>query len=265
MPKIKVNDISINYEIQGDGYPFLMITGVSICLKVWDKPLIDALSKKFKVITFDNRGSGQTDIPEGEYSIKMMADDTVGLMDALNIERSHVFGFSLGGMIAQEVALSYPQKVEKLILWGAACGGRKTVPPDLAAYKLIIGAVEGLTPERMAKATISLVFTKDFIKNNPEYIDDKIQRILKCRIPYSSYVRQVKAMFNFNTCRKLKKMATPTLIMQGKYDILVPPQNGEILAELIPKAKLIIFENSAHAIYPHEPELFIRSLFEFLE
>ncbi len=264
MPKVKVNDISVHYEVHGDGFPIVMITGVSFCLRIWDKPLIDELSKKFKVIIFDNRGAGQTDIPEGEFTLKMMADDTAGLMDVLNIERANVLGFSMGGMIAQEVALNYPQKVEKLILWGTACGGRKSIPPDLAVYKFLIGAIEDLTPERMAKSTIPLVFTRDFIKNNPEYINDKIQRILKCRIPFSSYARQVKAMLNFNTCRRLKKMDIPTLIMQGKKDILVPPQNGEILVELIPRAKLIFFEHSAHAIFPHEPDLFLKILFEFL-
>ncbi|NVM38139.1 MAG: alpha/beta hydrolase [Candidatus Lokiarchaeota archaeon] len=265
MPKVTVNNISMNYEIHGEGFPIVMITGLSFCLRIWDKSLIDELSKKFKVILFDNRGAGQTDIPEGEFTIKMMADDTVGLMDILNIECAYVLGFSMGGMIAQEVVLNYPQKVEKLILWGTACGGRKSIPPDLAVYKLLIGAIEDLTPERLAKSTIPLVFTRDFIKNNPEYINDKIQRILKCRIPFSSYARQAKAMFNFNICRRLKKIYTPTLIMQGKHDILVPPQNSEILAELIPGARLIIFENSGHAIYPHESELFITSLLEFLE
>ena len=118
MPKVKVNGINMHYEVHGDGFPIVMITGVSFCLKIWDNVLIDSLSKQFKVILFDNRGAGQTDIPEGEYTIKMMADDTTGLMDALNIERAHILGFSMGGMIAQEVALNYPQKVEKLILWG---------------------------------------------------------------------------------------------------------------------------------------------------
>lgn len=264
MPKVKVKDINIYYEVHGNGFPIIMISGVSLCLKIWDKPLIDGFSKQFKVILFDNRGAGQTDIPGGEYTIKMMADDTAGLMDALNIERAHILGFSMGGMIAQEVALNFSQKVEKLILWGAVCGGRKTVPPDLSAYKLLIGAIEDLTPERLAKSTIPLVFTKDFIKNNPEYIDDKIQRFLKCRIPFSSYARQIKAMLNCNTSRRLKKMDIPTLIMQGKKDILVPAKNGEILVELIPRAKLVLFEQSAHAIFPHEPDLFLNVLFEFL-
>ncbi len=264
MPKVKVNDINMHYEVHGDGFPIVMITGVSFCLRIWDKALIDELSKKLKVLLFDNRGSGQTDIPEGEFTIKMMADDIIGLMDVLNIKRAHVLGFSMGGMIAQEVAINYPQKVEKLILWGTACGGRKSVPPDLAAYKLLLGAIEDLTPERMAKSTIPLAFTRDFIKNNPEYINEKIQKILKCRIPFSSYARQVKAMLNFNTCRRLKKMDIPTLIMQGKKDILVPPKNAEILVELIPGAKLVFFEQSAHAIFSHEPDLFLKVLFEFL-
>lgn len=264
MPKIKVNNINMYYEIHGDGFPLVMISGLSVCLKVWDAPLINAVSKRFKTILFDNRGAGQTEIPEGEYTIKMMADDTAGLMDALNIEQANVLGFSMGGIIAQELALNYPEKVKRLILWGSACGGRKTILPSLAAYKFLIGAIEGLTPERMAKSTIPLVFTKEFIKNNPEYIADKIQRILQCRIPYSSYMRQVRAFLNGNTCRRLKKLNIPALILQGLQDITVPPKNGEILAELIPKATLILFEKSAHAIFSHEPELFLKTVFEFL-
>ncbi|MFX1572765.1 MAG: alpha/beta fold hydrolase [Promethearchaeota archaeon] len=264
MPKVKVNNINMYYEIRGDGFPIIMITGISFCLRIWDDSLIEELSKRFKVILFDNRGAGQTDISEGEFTIKMMADDTAGLMEILNIERAHILGFSMGGMIAQELALNFPQKVEKLILWGTACGGRKSIPPDLAAYKFLIGAIEDLTPERIAKSTIPLAFTRDFIENNPKYINDKIQRILKCRIPFSSYARQAKAMFNFNTCRRLKKMDIPTLIMQGKKDILVPAKNGEILAELIPRAKLVLFEQSAHAIFPHEPDLFLKVLIQFI-
>jgi len=264
LPKIKVNDININYEVYGEGFPCVMIMGTALCLKVWDAPLIDELSKKFKTVLFDNRGSGQTDIPDGEYTIKMMADDTAGLMDALSIEKAHVIGVSMGGMIAQELVLNYPEKVEKLVLWGANCGGRRTIPPTLAAFKFYLGAIEGLTPERMAKATIPLLLTPDFMKNNPDYVEDKIQRILKGTIPFSSYARQLKAMISLNTYRRLKNINTPTLILQGKKDIVVPPENGEILAEQIPGAKLVIFEKSGHAIYPHEPELFLNTLLEFL-
>ena len=238
--------------------------GTALCLKVWDKPLIDEISKRFKTILFDNRGTGQTDIPDGEYTIKMMADDTVGLMDALNIERAHIFGVSMGGMIAQELVLNYPEKVEKLVLWGANCGGRKAILPTLEAFKFYLGAIEGLTPERMAKSTIPLLLTQEFIKNNPDYVEDKTQRILKGPIPFSSYARQLKAMISFNTYRRLKKINTPTLILQGKKDIIVPSQNGEILAEQIPGAKLVLFEHSGHAIFPHEPDLFLKILLEFL-
>ncbi len=264
MPKVKVNDINIYYEIYGEGFPMVMIFGLSVCLKLWDTPVIRALSERFKVLLFDNRGAGQTNIPEGEYTIKMMADVTAGLMNALRIDRAYILGFSMGGLIAQELALNYPEKVEKLILWGTACGGRKTIPPSMEAYKFLFGAVEGVTPERLAKSTISLVFTNDFIKNNPDYIADKIRRLLECRIPYSSYVRQTKALMGGNTCRRLKQLQIPTLILQGMKDIIVPPKNGEILVELIPKAKLVMFEKSAHAIFPHEPDLFLQTLFDFI-
>jgi pimeloyl-ACP methyl ester carboxylesterase len=253
LPKIKVNDINIYYEVYGEGFPCVMIMGTALCLKVWDDPLIDELSRRYETILFDNRGSGKTDIPDGKYTIKLMADDTAGLMNALNIDRAHIIGVSMGGMIAQELVLNYPEKVEKLVLWGANCGGRKTIPPKLAAYKFYLGAIEGLTPERMAKATIPLLLTPEFIKNNPDYVEDKIQRILSGTIPFSSYARQLKAMIGLNTYRRLKTIKTPTLILQGKKDIVVPPENGEILANQIPGAKLVKFEKSGHAIYPHEP------------
>ncbi len=109
--------------------------------------MIDEVSKSFKTIIFDNRGAGRTDKPDIEYSIKMMADDTVGLMDALNFKRAHILGLSMGGMIAQEIAFNYPEKVEKLVLCSTSCGGFKSVLPSTEVLQTLRSSTEGLIPE----------------------------------------------------------------------------------------------------------------------
>ena len=130
MPKIKVNDINIYYEIYGEGFPYVMIMAMAGDVNWWTPEIIEASSQNFKTIIFDNRGTGQTDEPAIDYSMKLFADDTVGLMDALNIEKAHILGVCMGGFIAQEIALSYPDRVEKLILGCTHCGGSKQIPPS---------------------------------------------------------------------------------------------------------------------------------------
>ena len=125
--KVKVNDINMYYEIHGEGFPLVMIQGIGQSSLMWPPIFLDEVSKSFKIIIFDNRGAGRTDKPDIEYSIKMFADDTIGLMDALNIERAHVLGYSMGGIIAQELVLNYPKRVEKLVLCSTDCGGNKAV------------------------------------------------------------------------------------------------------------------------------------------
>ena len=264
MPRVKVNDINIYYEVHGDGYPLIMIMGLSANLDWWDPPLMEAMSSKFKTFIFDNRGAGRTDKPEIDYSVKMFADDTAGLMDALNIQRAHVLGISMGGMIAQEFVLKYPEKVEKLVLCATNCGYSKSVPPSSEVLELMARDFEGMEPEEVIKDMISLLFTEDFIKNNPNTIELFRESALKAPIPASAYKRQLDAILKYDTCRRIKKMNTPTLIMHGKKDILVPPQNGEVLAKRIPRAKLSLFDNSGHALFSHETEKVIKTLLEFL-
>jgi pimeloyl-ACP methyl ester carboxylesterase len=134
MSKVRVNDINMYYDVQGEGFPLVMVMGFLGNANCWDPRMLAPLSDKFKVLVLDNRGAGRTDISDREYSIKLFAEDTVGLMDALNIPRAHVLGISMGGMIAQEVALNYPKRVEKLVLASTFCGGAHSVlfnPDDL--------------------------------------------------------------------------------------------------------------------------------------
>lgn len=248
MPKIKVKDINIYYEIRGQGAPLVMIMGLGANIDWWDPRLINALSRKLKLILFDNRGAGRTDISDKPYTIKLFAEDTANLMDALGFTRANVLGLSMGGMIAQEFALNYPEKVEKLVLCSTFCGGAKAVQPSPEVLEMLTVDRSKLSPEEIAKIMVKLIFTEDFIKNNPLFIKLSIQQMVKAPISNEAFLRQLDAIAGFDTYDRLPQIKAPTLVLHGKRDILVPPENGAILAEAIPNAKLVYFENSAHGL-----------------
>jgi len=263
MPKVKVNDIQVYYEVHGEGFPLIMITGFAGNIDWWDPRMVQELSKKFKIIMFDNRGAGRTDISDRKYTIRLFADDTAGLMDTLGISRAYVFGVSMGGMIAQELVLNYPEKVEKLVLCSTYCGGTKAVQPSQEALGLLMVDRSALSPEQIARRAIPILLTEDFIKKNPDFAELMIQQILKAPISNEAFMQQAIAITEFDTYDRLSQIRTPTLILHGKQDILIPPENGSILAKAIPNAKLVYFKNSSHGIV-EEMEKMIPILLDFL-
>ncbi len=263
MPTIKVNDINIYYEIHGEGFPLIDINGLAADVSWWLPEIIEAHANHFKTIIFDNRGAGRTDKPDIPYSIKMMADDTIGLMDALNIEKAHILGGSLGGFIAQEIAINNPEKVEKLVLCCTHCGGSKQVLPSNEVLQKMM-AIQGLPPEKFIDTILSYCFTDDFIENNPDFVESYRKRILEHVIPHHAYLHQVEANMSFSSGMKLKKIKAPTLIMHGREDLIIPWQNAEILANRIPNAKAIILDNAAHLLFQPNPEAVIEPTIDFL-
>jgi pimeloyl-ACP methyl ester carboxylesterase len=260
---LKVNDIQMYYEVCGEGFPLMMIAGLGANVDWWDPRWIQVLSQGFKTVAFDNRGAGRTDVSDEEYSIRLFADDTAGLMDAMGISLAHVLGISMGGMIAQELALNYPEKVQKLVLCSTACGGSKSVPVSQEVLTVLMMDRTALSPEQIARNMMPLLVTEDFLKNNPGLAELAVHQMVKAPISDKAYVRQLKAILNFDTCGRLLHIKAPTLILQGKRDILVPPENASILDEAIPNAKLVYFENSAHGLL-EETETVLRSVLEFL-
>jgi pimeloyl-ACP methyl ester carboxylesterase len=250
------------YEIHGSGFPFIMIRGLSSDVYRWPPSFVEEIAKDFKVILFDNRGAGRTDKPDIEYSIRMMADDTVGLLNALNIEKAIVLGFSMGGSIAQEIVLNYPERVKKLVLCGAGSGGPHRVAASDEVYASLNSDREGLTPEETIRNSLPLLFTKNFIENNPDKIDEFVARSILAIIPPYSYRRQLTAIFNYESYSRLKNIKVPTFVISGKDDILVPPQNSELLAENIPGAKLVLLDNLAHDFFSQDPLLTAKTIID---
>jgi len=297
MSQAKVNDINMYYDVQGEGFPLVMVMGFLGNANCWDPRMMLPLADRFKLIVLDNRGAGRTDISEREYSIKLFAQDTVGLMDALNIPRAHVLGISMGGMIAQEVALNYPKRVEKLILASTFCGGAHSVlfaPADLERVERLVKKVadrprvrklageaikalrrnaekqgsrpastafeatgviseiaqdlveKGSWDRETARKLLPNLCTEEFIRANPGIPEVVVDLMLEAPTPIEGLLGQVKAIAEFDTCLRLPKIKIPTLVMAGKRDVFILPENSQTLAERIPGAKLAFLANSGH-------------------
>jgi pimeloyl-ACP methyl ester carboxylesterase len=263
LPKVRVNDIQMNYEVNGEGFPLVMIMGLGANLDWWDPRMIQDLSKNFKTIMFDNRGAGRTEASDKKYTSKLFADDTAGLMDALRISRAHVLGISMGGMIAQELAINYPEKVEKLVLCSTACGGKETVMPSQEVLVSNVRAGSASSPEESARMFVPIILTKEFMDKNPDFVESMTERILKAPISPEAFQRQTDAVMAFSSFDRLSAIKSPTLVLAGKRDILIPPENGSILAKAIPNARLVLLERSAHAL-AEDAEEETKAITEFL-
>lgn len=276
MPKVKVRDIEMYYEIYGEGEPLVLIMGLGMDLQGWIFQVPEFV-KHFKVLIFDNRGIGKTDAPAGPYSTKMMADDTVELMRVLNIEKANILGISMGGMIAQELAINYSYIVKKLVL---ACTYAK---PDKNAEEIIKkgilqlagGAANSLDELKASMFTIDfeaimrfmLPFTlsDEFIKQNKEVIDEMFKKVLENKPTIEGFLGQVRATQEHNAMDRLNKISAETLVITGDKDILVAPENSKVLSEKIPNAKLIIIPEGTHGFNWEQKDEFNSKVIEFLK
>jgi len=188
MPQADVNGIKVYYEIHGKGDPLVLIMGLRRNAEWWYCQ-IPALSEHFKVIAFDNRGAGRSEKPRMDYSIRLFADDTAGLLEALKIKSAHVLGISMGGYIAQELAINYPDKVRCLILGCTSCGGERAVLMSQERMKEF-EAVEGLTPEEILRKNMDLYFSDAFIQEHPEKIEEFMEISFRYPQPPEFFERQ---------------------------------------------------------------------------
>jgi pimeloyl-ACP methyl ester carboxylesterase len=263
MPTVKVNDINMYYEIHGEGAPLLLIMGFGMDLTGWMFQTPE-FSKKYRVIAFDNRGVGQTDAPDKPYSIRMMADDTIGLMDGLGIERAHILGLSMGGFIAQELAINYPKRVKSLVLATTEAAGDYAFATQVTG-SWVAARTEGVSPKTYFSLILPFLFTDKFFENS-----DTVEMALDTMAasPYLAAAhalsRQFAACNEHNARDRLKQIMAPTLVLVGTEDILLPVKLSEELAALIPKSRLVVLEGGGHGFNAEIADKFNQAVMAFL-
>ncbi len=244
MPKAQVGDIEIYYEEHGQGEPLVLIMGLGATTLGWASQ-IPTFSREYRVVAFDNRGAGRSDKPAMRYTIPMFADDTAGLMDALSIASAHVYGQSMGGLIAQELALRHPHRVQTLMLGSTLCGGRNSVAPSTENVARL-ASLNSLSPEQAAESALTLLYSEEFAAREHDALIERSLLEAELRPPPEAWSRQALAATHHSTYDRLPQIACPTLIITGDDDKIVPPENSHILAERIPGASLVTLPKAGH-------------------
>jgi 3-oxoadipate enol-lactonase len=263
MSTVKVGDINIEYYIEGQGPPLLMIMGFSGQASSWSERFLEPLRSHFQVVRFSNRGTGLTDKPQVEYSIPMMADDAAGLLRELGIEKTHVCGISMGGMIAQELSLNHPEQVQGLVLGCTTPGGSRGVQPSPEVLALL-APVPGASPEEQFRKALPAIVTPEFVERERDFLEEMLRISLENLTPLDTMVRQITAIQAFDTCERLPQIQAPTFIIHGDMDRLIPPQNAEILHEGIPDSTLRMVAGAAHMFFWEKPAESAQAIVEFL-
>ncbi len=263
MPIVKASDINIYYEIHGEGEPLLMIQGYAQYSGHWTT-LIPPFSKEYRVIIFDNRGTGRSDKPEPPYTMKIMAADVKGLLDAIGIKKTNVFGVSMGGMIAQEFALTYPDEVINLVLGCTNCGGKQSVrsTPEALAF-LFSPEMAKLSVAERARETAPWLWSKEFIAKYPEAVDAYVDITVKYPTSTQGYAGHGQAIAGHDTYDRLPEIEVPTLVIAGDADRIIPSENSKIIASRIPGAELVMIPNAGHG-FTESPQA-TKAILDFLK
>ncbi len=253
MPKVHANGIDIYYETHGSGDPLVLIAGLGYGQWMWHK-MIPGLAQHFRVIAFDNRGVGETDKPPGPYSAQMLADDTAGLLEALDIPSAAVMGHSMGGFVAQALVLSRPDLVDKLILSATNFGGPNHVPVTPEALAVLTDTESD--PVERLKRGILISCTPGFGETHPEVVQAWLDYRINHPLVPEAYQAQLAIGLALGSAEasfepKLKNVQAPTLILFGEHDKVVPPGNAELLAREIPNSTIKILPNAGH-FYPFD-------------
>jgi pimeloyl-ACP methyl ester carboxylesterase len=264
MPIAPANSIDLYYEIHGEGPNLVLIEGLGYHTWMWYRQ-VPAFAPRFRTLIYDNRGVGRSDKPPGPYTHEQNADDLAGLLDHLGWERAHILGVSMGGFIAQELALKYPRRVDKLVLAATAFGGPNMVPLPPAAVKALTPN-PSLAPEAKIRSAMPIAFsTPEWPRQHPEEFEQIVRWRLEYPQPPEAAMAQAMAGLTFNTEERLKEIAAPTLIIAGTRDNVVPPRNAELLAAAIPGACLDLIDGAGHVLNIEHAERFNADVIAFLE
>jgi pimeloyl-ACP methyl ester carboxylesterase len=264
MTLIDLGSLALDYELRGEGPPLLMINGFRRSRVVWLEPLLSALESRFRLVLFDNRGTGHSDKPAEDYAMEAFADDCAGLLEALGMPRAHVFGTSMGGMIAQRLATRHPARVMGLAL-GCTNWGKGSVNPERR-----IGQLLRLTPgaemdaREVARLQEEAYVTDAFRAANRPLLDGLFDLVNANPTPLHAVKGHLKAIDAFDGEAALEAVRCPTLVITGTEDRLIPAENSRRLAARIAGAELCLLPEAAHFFWIEKPRETARALGDFL-
>jgi pimeloyl-ACP methyl ester carboxylesterase len=274
MSTAKIDGIELYYEEHGSGDALLLIMGLAADSVAWMFQLPE-FAKHYRTIVFDNRGVGRSSKPAGPYTIARMADDAAALLATLGIARAHVVGVSMGGMIAQELALRHTQRVRSLVLGCTYAkpdaGVEKQMEASLAAFGGTRGPngeiqvdVSKLDPMMFFQHLLPTVFNQQFIMTELPKLMQVFAGALQYGFDMNAILAQVGATQGHDTVARLSKLAMPTLVITGDSDLLIPPTCSDLLADKIPGAKLVKIPGGSHGFNFETPEVFNKTVLDFI-
>ena len=259
----KLEKPNIFYETYGEGKPLILIPGFASGAWTWYRQTED-FSEDFRVTTFDPRGIGKSQMNDLQnLSMKTFVEDIADLLDSLKIEKGHILGASFGGFVAQEFALRFPERVEKLILACTTAGGKNHVSPDIEILR-------SFTPDPSLQLSVRIrkffrpAFTEEFHASHPEEVEKVCRLREENGVAEETYSAQLQAAFSFDSENKIDAIKHKTLVITGDRDNLVPMQNSINLAEKLPNSILKIIENGSHMLFIENAEEFNQTITNFL-
>lgn len=260
MPKIQVADGEIYYEEHGSGEPLILVSGLNGVGRYW-APQVPVFAQRYRVITYDQRGTGQSDKLQRAFSIDQMASELAGLMDGLGIERAHLVGLSTGGAIGQTLAIEQPQRVGKLVM----CSTWTHCDPWFRRlFEARREMYRQCGPALHAMFHPLWLYSHDYINAHDAEIDEERSRNTAAAPPVEVSTGRIDALLAFDRRAGLPKIKAPTLIVASTNDYITPSYYAEALGKAIPGAKLVVLDGGGHSLSKTRPEEFNRLVLEFL-
>ena len=253
MPYCLVNGTRLHYERHGSGEPLLLITGFTISSAVFE-PVLELYGRRFECITYDNRGSGRSGVPLRPTSMPELAADAAGLLRSIGVESAHAYGLSMGGMIAQELAIRFPERVRGLVLGGTTPGGPRAARPTLRELRALGAAAAGGAGEGPGSWLAGWLFSDEFRREQPERVRELLRFFARHRATPQGAWSHWWATVYHDTISRLGSIEAPTLVMHGERDGMAPISNARLLASRIPDAELALVPRAGHAYMLERPE-----------
>lgn len=261
MPRLRCNGVELRVEDFGSGPPLLCIMGLGASLETWVAQR-DAFSARYRVILFDNRGAGESECPPPPWTVPEMAADAVGVLDALGIERAHVIGVSMGGMIAQEMAIGWPERIDRMVV--AVSFAR---PDPLRRAFLLFrrwARLQGADLVHEGVANLPWLVSPRVL-NDPDRLEEILGVVGAMPLMAAdAYSHQIGAILEHDTLSRLRAVRAPTLVLAAAEDVLTPLMLSREIADAIPGARLQVLPQGNHAVQIEDPEAFNEAVLRFL-